>query len=108
MTSPSETSPASSRQPGLVTWRVALQLIKLNPGIYTLHLVFGILPWLLQVVPGLIQKSIFDTITGAQAVQINLWLLIAVYLGVEATRLLLSFGASWFAWTFELGAATVV
>ena len=108
MTSAAGTVPNPSRQPGLATWYVDWRLIQLNPGVFVLHATCGILFWLFQVVPGLIQKSIFDTITNSQPAQFNLWLMIALFIGVECARLLASVGASWFAWTFELSAATIL
>jgi len=101
MTSPTNTSPAQPRPPGLTTWWVNWQLVNVSPGAFGIYSAFAILFFLLQVLPGLIQKSIFDTITGAQPAQVSLWLLIALLIGVEFARLLSAVGSDWFGWTFR-------
>jgi ATP-binding cassette subfamily B protein len=98
----------STRRLGLPTWFVNWRLITFSPGLFAVHSVFAILFFLFQVLPGLIQKSVFDTITGAQPAQINLWLLIALYIGVELARLLTAVGTDWFGWTFRFAAAMLL
>jgi ATP-binding cassette subfamily B protein len=57
--------------------------------------------FVLQVVPGLIAKTIFDTLTGAQTAILNLWWLIALYASVELARLVITLSAEWSGWTFR-------
>jgi ATP-binding cassette subfamily B protein len=102
----SETS--APRPPELATWYVNWRLVTLNPGVFAIHATFAILFFWFQVLPGLIQKSIFDTITGAEPAQVNLWLMIALFIGVELARLLTAVSGDWFGWTFRLKANTVL
>ena len=103
------TAPISQpRQPGLATWYVNWRLVTFNPGLFAIYFTFTILFFLLQVLPGLIQKSIFDTITGAQPAQVNLWLMIALFVGVEVARLFSALGTDWFGWTFRLAGSMLL
>ena len=101
-------SAAASGPPALATWYVNWRLIQFNPGLFAIHATFAILFFWFQILPGLIQKSVFDTISGAQPAQVNLWLLIALFLGVELARVLTAVGTDWFGWTFRLAASTIL
>ena len=57
--------------------------------------------FIIQVVPGLIEKSVFDTITGAAPTTVSLWGLIALYISVELVRQATSFGEIWGDITFR-------
>src|SRR2546425_8985349 len=91
----------SPPQPGIATWLFNWRMITFSPWLFGVHSAFVILFFFLQVLPGLIQKSVFDSITGAQPAEITLWLLIALYIGVELARLITSVGVDWFGWTFR-------
>jgi ATP-binding cassette subfamily B protein len=54
-----------------------------------------------QVVPGLIEKNVFDTLTGAEPATISLWTLIALYISAELARLATSFADVWTGVTFR-------
>lgn len=58
-----------------------------------------------RVLPGLVEKAVFDKITGAAAVQLDLWALLALYLSVGLTRMVASYAETWFGWTFRYTAA---
>jgi ATP-binding cassette subfamily B protein len=96
------------RQPGLATWYVNWRLVTFNPGLFAIHSTFAISFFLFQVLPGLIQKSIFDTITGTQPAQVNLWLMIALFVGVEVARLFTAVGTDWFGWTFRFAGSIML
>lgn len=81
-------------------WPFNWNLIKYRPWPYTVYSVFHIAFCVLQVVPGLIEKSVFDTITGAAPATIGLWGLIALYVSIELVRYATSFGEIWSYWTF--------
>jgi ATP-binding cassette subfamily B protein len=108
MTRQTSASTATPRQPGLATWYVNWRLVTFNPGLFAIYSAFAILFFLFQVLPGLIQKSIFDTITGAQPAQVNLWLMIALFVGVEVARLFTAVGNDWFGWTFRFAGSIVL
>jgi ATP-binding cassette subfamily B protein len=57
--------------------------------------------FVLQVIPGLIEKSIFDSITGAAPATLSIWGLIALYASVELGRQATSFGEIWGDVTFR-------
>ena len=99
---------APAAPPGLATWYVIWRLIQFNPGAFALSATFTILFFWFQILPGLIQKSVFDTIGGAQPAQVSLWLLIALFIGVEVARVLTGIATDWFAWTFRLTASTIL
>jgi ATP-binding cassette, subfamily B, bacterial len=90
------------------TWNVTRRLIRYRLMDFGLHTFFTILVFGIQIVPGLIQKQVFDTISGAQAAALNLWGLIALFLGFETTRFLASLGAEWYGWTFRLANASLL
>jgi len=101
-------SPAPARSRALPTWFFNWRLITFSPDLFAAHALLAVLSFLFQLVPGLIQKSIFDTITGAQPAQINLWLVIALYVGAEVARLGAAIGSEWFGWTFRCAVAMVL
>ena len=54
-----------------------------------------------RVVPGLIEKAAFDTLTNAAPVQLDIWALIVLYVSVELGRAIAWVGDAWSAWTFR-------
>ncbi len=97
------------KPPTLKTPRVIARLLRFAPGPFLVHTLFTVVVFGLQVVPGLIVKSIFDTISGAKpAPEISLfglhplWGWIFLYVASELLRVGVSFGAEWYGWTFRL------
>ena len=88
-------------KPTLGTWVFNYRLITYSPWIFAIHSVFAVLFFIFQVLPGLIEKNIFDVLSGASPALVSLWLMIALYVGVELARLLTSVGVDWFGWTFR-------
>jgi ATP-binding cassette, subfamily B, bacterial len=68
---------------------------------FAIHFFFTVLVFGLQIAPGLIEKAIFDAITGAAPAALDLWLLVALFVGVEVARLVSSIGSEWYGWTFR-------
>jgi len=72
---------------------------------FTAHSILCIAGFALQVVPGLVVKQIFDTISGS-APSVNgtvaLWGLIGLYILVEVSRVLLLLGSEYYGWSFRL------
>lgn len=91
----------------LSTWSFNWRMISYHPWSFALHSFFTVLVFGLQVVPGLIVKSVFDLITvaepapGIQAFPIALWGLIGLYLLAGLSRLFFSLGSEWYGWTFR-------
>lgn len=88
-------------KPTLSTPYFNARLIAYSPWLFAIHSVFAVLFFIFQVLPGLIEKNIFDTLGGAAPALVNLWLMIALYVAVELARLLTSVGVDWFGWTFR-------
>ncbi len=100
----------SDLQPATIaTWPFNWRIIRYRPGMFLAHSLFVIFVFSLQIFPGLIEKAIFDTITGAtpatgglsRADQTGVWWLIALFVGVEVARALGSFGGEWTGWTYR-------
>ena len=96
------TTPSELHNPSIKTWAFNWQIIRYQSGSFTAHSIFTILVFFLQVVPGLIVKSIFDSASGQAAGALSLWALVALYMLVELVRLGLSLGSEWYGWTFRL------
>jgi ATP-binding cassette subfamily B protein len=91
-------------QDTIPTWKLNALLIKYQWGPFTLHFAFCLLIFAEQLVPGLIVKSVFDSLSGpGQTVGLEgLWWLIGLYVLVELARLLVAIGYEWFGMTFRL------
>ena len=74
------------QQRTLKTWPFNWRLIRYRPWPYAVFCVFHISFFVLQVIPGLVEKAIFDGITGATPATVGLWELIALYSSVELVR----------------------
>src|SRR5258708_27110524 len=85
----------------LKTWPFKWRLISYRTWPYAVFCLFHILFFVLQVIPGLIEKSIFDTITHAAPASLSIWALIALYASVELGRQATSFGQIWGDVTFR-------
>ena len=100
---------AVSRPPSIATWPFNWRIIRYRPGMFLAHSLFVVFVFSLQIFPGLIEKAIFDTITGAtpattglpRADQNGVWWLIALFVGVELARAIGSFGGEWTGWTYR-------
>jgi ATP-binding cassette subfamily B protein len=69
-------------------------LITYRPWTFAIYTFFSILFYGTKIVPGLLEKAVFDHITGAAPATIGLWSLIALYVSVELARLMTSFGTA--------------
>jgi ATP-binding cassette, subfamily B, bacterial len=96
---PRQAGPNAAR--GIPTWFFSLGLVRHSPYLFAVHSLFAVLFFVLQVLPGIIEKSIFDSITGAAPALLNLWLLIGLYVGVEVARLMADAGSVWYGVTFQ-------
>lgn len=108
MTQAAASSPPLAGRAALPTPYYNWRLVAFRPGLFAVHSVFAIIFFVFQVLPGLIEKRVFDGITGAAPAEVNLWLLIAFYVGVELARLLSAMGSDWFGWTFRLAAGAML
>ena len=83
------------------TMRLNWHLIRYRPWRFTLHSLFHILFSVGLVALGLIEKAVFDRATGARPVELDIWALVALYVGVGLARLATSFPDIWYAITFK-------
>lgn len=88
-------------RPTLKTWPFNWRLIRYAPWPYAVYSACTLFHLGARVLPGLIEKAVFDTITGAQAAAFGLWTLIALYITVEVARHMSSFGMVWGDITFR-------
>src|SRR5688500_13970595 len=71
------------------------------PGVLFLNLLFCLGVFGLQVVPGLIEKGIFDSLTGDAPVAFSIPTLLAFFISAHLGRLLLFYGNGWTQWVFR-------
>ncbi len=100
--------PAQAARPASIsTLRFNWQIVRYQPWVFAGHSLAVILAFLSRIVPGLVARAVFDTISGAarppagMAAQTYLWSLVGMYVGVEIARLALSFGDVWGGVTFR-------
>src|SRR5690348_6429894 len=91
---------AQQSERSINVWRFNWNLIKYRPWPFAVFSIFHMAFFILQVIPGLIEKSVFDTITGAAPAAVGLWGLIALYISTELVRHSGSFGEIWGYYTF--------
>jgi ATP-binding cassette subfamily B protein len=94
-------SQSREQQHTLKTWPFNWRLVRYRPWPYIVYSIFHMSFFIIQVIPGLIEKAVFDTITGAVPVTIGLWELVALYISVELVRQAASFGEIWGDVTFR-------
>jgi ATP-binding cassette, subfamily B, bacterial len=87
--------PRSTRAERLTSWPLNWALITYRPWSFAIYTLFSILFYGLMIVPGLLEKAVFDRITGAAPVGLGVWALIALYVSAELARLATSFGTAW-------------
>ncbi len=93
---------ASTLKPDpLKTWPAVWGLIRHQKGTFVLHSLFTLILFVGQVLPGLLEKLIFDALTQSAPVTIGVWALVALVVGVEVGRIGLAVGADWYGWTFR-------
>src|SRR5260221_5560816 len=93
--------PSREQQRTLPTWPFNWQLVRYRPWPYIVYSIFHMSFFIIQVIPGLIEKAVFDAITGADPVTVGLWKLIAMYISIELVRQAASFGEIWGDVTFR-------
>ncbi|MCX6033144.1 MAG: ABC transporter ATP-binding protein [Chloroflexi bacterium] len=61
-----------------------------------------------RVLPGLLEKAVFDRLTGAAPLAIGLGTLIALYVSVGLARMVATYAETWAGWTFRFTVAGLV
>jgi len=96
-----EIEAARGRTPTMNTWWFVWRLIRYAPGLFLARAALQIFFLTVRVVPGLIEKAVFDTITGAAPAVVGVPALIALYVGVGLARMVAAYGETWAGWTFR-------
>lgn len=96
--------------PRLRTWPLNGRLIRYAWGVFALHFILQTLFQVGRVVPGLLEKGIFDGITGGRPAGglFDVWQLIALFVSFELGRLAMSFADEWYGWTFRRRVGSLV
>ncbi|HEY3288802.1 MAG TPA: ABC transporter ATP-binding protein, partial [Anaerolineae bacterium] len=76
-------------------------IIRRQPWPYIVYVLCNMLGILAPLAPGLIQKSIFDSLTGSSPSGLKVWTLLGLFVSVELARLMLSVGEEWGGATFR-------
>jgi ATP-binding cassette subfamily B protein len=92
----------------LTTWPFNRQLITYAAGPFALHAVLQIFYLGSRVLPGLIDKAVFDQITGAAPVAISVTALVALYISVGLARMVSTYAETWAGWTFRYTVAALL
>jgi ATP-binding cassette subfamily B protein len=90
------------------TWPFNWRLIRQAPVVFTIHSLFQLLLYAAPIALGLIAKAVFDTISGAAPVGVNVWSLVGLYVAVGLGQLGLSFVDVWGSTTFRYTVGSVV
>ena len=85
----------------LRTWPANGRLIRYAPGVFAVHAICQTFYLGARVLPGLIEKAVFDTITGAAPVSFGVWGLIVLYISVGIARLAATYAETWAGYTFR-------
>lgn len=87
--------------PTLKTIHFNIRLIRLQPWYFAVHTFFTLIVFGIEVLPGYIQKLVFDQISGQSQARLDLWLLIAFFVAVSVGKLITGVIADWYGWTFR-------
>lgn len=83
------------------TWWFVWRLIRYAPGLFLVQSILQIFFLVVRVVPGLIEKAIFDSITGAAPATLSVAALIALYVSIGLARMVAAYGETWAGRTFR-------
>jgi ATP-binding cassette subfamily B protein len=83
------------------TWLFNWQIMKFRPWPFALDCLCTIPYYVLRVVPGLIEKQVFDTLSKAAPAMLSLWELLALYISTELVMQTVMFGSIWGSTTFR-------
>jgi len=99
-------------RPAVSTLRFNMQLVGYQPFVFLVHSLFTLVVFGVEVLPGLIEKAVFDRLSGetgpALFTPFSLWGLIALFVGVAVARLCAGLGAEWYGWTFRVLVAALL
>ena len=103
---PKTNAPARPSQPGV--WPFTRRLIAYAAGPFALHAVLQIFYLGSRVLPGLVEKAVFDQITDAAPVTVSVAALVALYISIGLARMIATYGETWAGWTFRYTVGALV
>lgn len=71
----------------MTTGQLLLRLIRYRPKLYLLNALLALLAWTLFLVPGILTRQIFDTLSTPSAVNLGITNMLALLLVAQATRM---------------------
>ncbi len=83
------------------TWWFVWRLIRYAPGLFLAQSILQIFFLVARVAPGLVERAIFDTITGAAPATVGVAALIALYITIGLARMVAAYGETWAGRTFR-------
>ena len=96
---PADTAPAGTARLGV--WPFNRRLIAYAAGPFAVHAVLQIFYLGSRVLPGLVEKAVFDQITGVAPVTVSVIALVALYISIGLARMVATYGETWAGWTFR-------
>ena len=94
--------------PRLGVWPFNRRLIAYAAGPFALHAVLQIFYLGSRVLPGLVEKAVFDQITGAAPVALSVAALVALFISIGLARMVATYGETWAGWTFRYTVGALV
>ena len=79
----------------LSVWKGTWALIRYRPWYFAANLVFGVIFIVTQLIPGLITRSFFNTLTGEGAATFNIVTLLGLLVAVQFGRMVVNVGYEW-------------
>jgi ATP-binding cassette, subfamily B, bacterial len=98
-TSSTGTSPSDPTRMGV--WPFVRRLITYAAAPFAAHAVLQIFYLGSRVLPGLVEKAVFDQMTGATPVTVSVAALVALYVSIGVARMVATYGETWAGWTFR-------
>jgi ATP-binding cassette subfamily B protein len=100
------TAPADAARLGV--WPFIRRLIAYAAGPFALHAVLQIFYLGSRVLPGLVEKAVFDQMTGAAPITVSVAALVALYISIGLARMVATYGETWAGWTFRYTVGALV
>ena len=95
------TDTVAAGPPRLGVWPFNRRLIAYAAGPFAVHAVLQIFYLGSRVLPGLVEKAVFDQITGVAPVTVSVSALVALYISIGLARMVATYGETWAGWTFR-------
>lgn len=85
----------AAKPPCEAAFRQGIRLASARPALLALSLGLYALFYTLPLLPGLLQREIFDALSGHRQVGLDVWSLVALWMGAQLSPLIASYFANW-------------